>query len=347
MSDLPPPDWYDDPEDLSQYRYWDGSQWTDHRAPRHRVGPEHRPIGELLTGTGRLLRANWRPFLAIYALTAVVYLAAEQLVRVGFDNVFGNTLTAMLDEIETLDTAAEGAGAAIEDRWNDVQDRIGSLSPTTAATGVLLMAIGGLAAVVANIIQVTALGHLAMRRLAHQPASATAALRAGLGRVLRIVGVALMLFVMLCAVCMVASLVLAVLTVAVGVLGATVVGVLGFLAAVAAFVLGVPLALVTLMTAAVGPAEPSMRYARKLLRGAYWATLGRTVFVLVLFAIALGVILLVAALAGLVASPLYTVTLYVLGVLPETFLIIALFTVYRDLGGEHAYVVEPVARPAD
>lgn len=29
----PPADWYLDPEDSSQYRYWDGSTWTDHRAP--------------------------------------------------------------------------------------------------------------------------------------------------------------------------------------------------------------------------------------------------------------------------------------------------------------------------
>jgi hypothetical protein len=29
----PPADWYPDPEDPTQYRYWDGSRWTDHRAP--------------------------------------------------------------------------------------------------------------------------------------------------------------------------------------------------------------------------------------------------------------------------------------------------------------------------
>ncbi|MXW88833.1 MAG: DUF2510 domain-containing protein, partial [Acidimicrobiaceae bacterium] len=34
VSDLPPADWYTDPEDESQYRYWDGSSWTEHRAPR-------------------------------------------------------------------------------------------------------------------------------------------------------------------------------------------------------------------------------------------------------------------------------------------------------------------------
>ncbi len=28
-----PPDWYPDPEDPTQNRYWDGTAWTDHRRP--------------------------------------------------------------------------------------------------------------------------------------------------------------------------------------------------------------------------------------------------------------------------------------------------------------------------
>ena len=31
---LPPAGWYDDPEAPSQYRYWDGTVWTEHRAPK-------------------------------------------------------------------------------------------------------------------------------------------------------------------------------------------------------------------------------------------------------------------------------------------------------------------------
>lgn len=31
---LPPAGWHPDPEDKNQWRYWDGSQWTEHRAPR-------------------------------------------------------------------------------------------------------------------------------------------------------------------------------------------------------------------------------------------------------------------------------------------------------------------------
>ena len=31
--ELPPADWYPDPEHQGMQRYWDGAQWTEHRAP--------------------------------------------------------------------------------------------------------------------------------------------------------------------------------------------------------------------------------------------------------------------------------------------------------------------------
>lgn len=35
VSTLPPAGWYDDPEQFGSLRYWDGHQWTEHRAPGH------------------------------------------------------------------------------------------------------------------------------------------------------------------------------------------------------------------------------------------------------------------------------------------------------------------------
>lgn len=43
MSEQPPPDWYVDPEDGTQYRYWDGAAWTDHRAPVPQPAASTRP----------------------------------------------------------------------------------------------------------------------------------------------------------------------------------------------------------------------------------------------------------------------------------------------------------------
>lgn len=39
MSDLPAAGWYPDPEHAGQQRYWDGQQWTEHRAPMADAGP--------------------------------------------------------------------------------------------------------------------------------------------------------------------------------------------------------------------------------------------------------------------------------------------------------------------
>lgn len=33
-TELPADGWYPDPSDDDRYRYWDGSAWTDHTAPR-------------------------------------------------------------------------------------------------------------------------------------------------------------------------------------------------------------------------------------------------------------------------------------------------------------------------
>lgn len=35
----PPPNWYPDPEVPGQQRYWDGAQWTEHRAPASQPAP--------------------------------------------------------------------------------------------------------------------------------------------------------------------------------------------------------------------------------------------------------------------------------------------------------------------
>ncbi len=39
MADLPAAGWYPDPEQPGQQRYWDGQQWTEHRAPLGGGGP--------------------------------------------------------------------------------------------------------------------------------------------------------------------------------------------------------------------------------------------------------------------------------------------------------------------
>lgn len=353
MTELPPGDWYVDPEDPEQYRYWDGSRWTDHRSPRYGTADEearasddgavsrHRSIRDLLGGTWRLMTQNLRPLLVIYAVVAVVYLAGEEAVRWGSDDVFGDTLGALVDEMAPDDPDAdpEVSDARLESRWNDVTDRLEGLDSSTLAAGMLLMAVGAVVVIAINIIEFAAFGQVAVARLGQRQMSASGALRAGLKRLLRIAGVGLMMLVMFCGALMVVSLVAGLVSLASGALAV----VLG--AAMCLVVIGVaaPLALLTLMTAAVGPAEPSMRYARALLRSAYWATLGRVVLIFVLSLAATVPVLVVAELLGLFNDVLARVTLVGLGVFPEVLSSIAFFTVYHDLGGQHA---DPAVSPA-
>ena len=35
----PPPAWYDDPQDPTNFRYWDGTHWTEDRAPKRAAQP--------------------------------------------------------------------------------------------------------------------------------------------------------------------------------------------------------------------------------------------------------------------------------------------------------------------
>ena len=137
---------------------------------------------------------------------------------------------------------------------------------------------------------------------------------------------------------MVASLVAGLLSLVSGVLGAT----LAVLLFLAVLVGAAPLALLSLMTAAAGPATPSLRYARSLVKGTYWATFGRMALLFGLSTAATVVMVLVAEVVGLAGEPLSRVAAVVLSVFPEVLSSIALFTMYHDLGGEPA---DPVASP--
>ena len=49
---MPGPGWHKDPNDASQWRYWDGQQWTEHYAPRP-------PGSDTSTSDDGLVTAGW------------------------------------------------------------------------------------------------------------------------------------------------------------------------------------------------------------------------------------------------------------------------------------------------
>jgi hypothetical protein len=55
VTQTPPAGWFADPDDPSQLRYWDGTRWTDHRAPKPETTTDQltRAGGELADGIAR------------------------------------------------------------------------------------------------------------------------------------------------------------------------------------------------------------------------------------------------------------------------------------------------------
>jgi hypothetical protein len=58
-----PAGWYVDPQDATQFRYWDGTQWTEHRSPRGPTTTDqlNQTAGDLADGLSRGFTAmgNW------------------------------------------------------------------------------------------------------------------------------------------------------------------------------------------------------------------------------------------------------------------------------------------------
>lgn len=65
---LPPADWYPDPDDASQLRYWDGELWTEHRHP---VSTELPSVGNFLERTFAVAWARVVPCLILTLILGV------------------------------------------------------------------------------------------------------------------------------------------------------------------------------------------------------------------------------------------------------------------------------------
>ena len=78
---LPPSGWFDDPERPDTYRYWDGAEWTEHRAPKSAPAgyEDNSGIGIVSSGWEQF-KANWVPMLAIGALTCVGIIVGGALI---------------------------------------------------------------------------------------------------------------------------------------------------------------------------------------------------------------------------------------------------------------------------
>ena len=327
MSDLPPADWYTDPEDESQYRYWDGSAWTEHRAPRHAEVAEvpgaapdgMRGPGEFLSNTFSIAKRQWRGC----ALAALISVAAQVvmvvLLFITADAVFMGELGGVLERVfdpERVDTP-------------ETEAYFESLDFDFAPINFLPAALALLIVWVASNVAKAAVTRLALGDLTERASSVSDAFKQALPRVPRLMGLDIQVFLIFMA------------AVAV-VVAAAWIELLLLILVIPAFIAGVvyaiPVLALAYVVAAVGPADPSLRYAARLVRRRFWGPLGRMLLVMVvIFAISL-VVGVPFAIAGAAAGPSFQVVsqavqtvvgaaLGVLGYVAPTIL-------YRDLGGE-------------
>ncbi|MEL0139288.1 MAG: DUF2510 domain-containing protein [Acidimicrobiaceae bacterium] len=101
MPPSPKAGWYDDPEHPSQYRYWDGNEWTAHRSPKQTPPPPAASSSIPTSATGTVSAAftlfgqHWVSLLGLAAIAMLGFAAAAVAFVIGlilsFENP--NTLT--------------------------------------------------------------------------------------------------------------------------------------------------------------------------------------------------------------------------------------------------------------
>lgn len=98
---MPPAAWYDDPEDPSQYRYWDGTNWTEHRSPKTMTATPKTQIAgspwSLFPMAFNSIGATWRQLILISIpnlVTSVIMLVA---IYATVDQVFDGDLDEIVD----------------------------------------------------------------------------------------------------------------------------------------------------------------------------------------------------------------------------------------------------------
>ncbi len=101
MPSTPEAGWFDDPEDPSQYRYWDGNEWTAHRSPKQSPPPPPTSSSiptsatETVSAAFTLFGQHWVSLLGLAAIATLGFAAAAVAFVIGlilsFD--YPNTLT--------------------------------------------------------------------------------------------------------------------------------------------------------------------------------------------------------------------------------------------------------------
>jgi hypothetical protein len=97
MTDIPA-GWYDDPEHPSQFRYWDGAAWTDHRSPKTAGGSDDG-VWTAVSDAFRLIGRGWRELVVLSLPLIIVTVAAGLLVLASLEAAVEPGIGDILDRM--------------------------------------------------------------------------------------------------------------------------------------------------------------------------------------------------------------------------------------------------------
>ena len=320
---LPPADWYDDPENTLQYRYWDGSQWTDHRSPKALPPPPGSGGGEgawaILGKIFSVLGATWRGAVIVAIPLAVGTLVGASLIYLGVNEAL-NVDTKELIELVTTPGFDPDSG---DDKIfiDSIDVTVSSLAVLAVTSGAIVWALGA---------SVSSLG-LSRLFVAHRngvelgPGSA---IRGGLARIPRLLLLMLQAFLVL--------LVVSIIMTIVGVI-APVLLILTIPATIGVMVWLVPYLVVAAVTVAAGPRHSGVIRTTRSSMAGKWRHVAVRLLLLVLLGLGLSLPI------GAVSNAIFAVSLW--GYALVTALVQTFQTVVSAAG--YALIYDSIDAPVD
>lgn len=114
MTTLPPTGWYPDPEQPGMLRFWDGTAWTEHRAPDY-LPASPRRIGDWL---GLSFSTAWRCVVPLLALAALLVVVPAVPFALTLHSLLGEVVVDGgrfdgLNDSAVIPTVAAGAGMVV------------------------------------------------------------------------------------------------------------------------------------------------------------------------------------------------------------------------------------------
>ncbi len=287
---LPPADWYDDPENARQYRYWDGTQWTEHRSPKGLPAPPGRrsddSAGSIFGKVFALLASTWREAVIVAVPIAIGTLVGAGLIYFGVNDAVNVDVQELLDRVTT---------PGFDPDSGDDKIFIDSIDVTVSGTAIVTTLIGAIVWTLGASLSVLGLSRLFVAANNGVEIGPGAALRGGLHRIPRL----LLLVLQAAAAILAVSIVMAI----VGVI-APVVLLLVVPATLAIMVWLAPYMTVALVATAAGPRQVGVIATTRSAMAGRWRHVVLRLLLLVLLGIGLGLPI------GAVSNAVFAVSLW-------------------------------------